>query len=341
MKAKDSPALAFLQVGWDSLPYRSHRNVNSVMQQILDAAISGGMRFESGDFSEIYSRFRAHYWIGESREGFYSLACKAQAGTNISAAIAYETHMKRPAVLWPETTKTPERLYVRAQFNWKGTRLTVTSMASDHLIGCSYHSDSRDVKSRVRVKYSDLQAARKEFDDNRRKWEKEIAAAKNLEELEEIGKRFPSTRDGFRHFDIEILRTKFLEAGNAMREKASKEESEAARKRQAERDAKLAETHDADLARWVAGEKVERYFNEVRLRIKGEVIETSTGFAASAAAVREAIPFVKRFRKKGWKSNGSTKDIDEHPIESVTPEGVQVGCTFVAWSEILRIEKLL
>lgn len=304
MKKEDSPAITFLQVGWDSLPYRSHRNVNSVMQQILSAAISGGMRFEPGDFSEIYSRFRAQYWIGGSREEFYSLACEERSGANISAAIAYETHMKRPAVLWPESTRTPERLHVRSQFNWKGVRLTITSMAYDHLIGCVYRdSESRDVKSRVRVKYSDLQAARKEFDDNRRKWEKEIAAAKNLEELEE--------------------------------------ESEAARKREAERQEKLAETHDADLARWAAGENVKRYFNEVRLRIKDGFVETSTGFTASAAAVREAIPFVKRFRKKGWKSNGSTRDIDEHPIRSVSPEGVQVGCTFVEWSEILRIEKLL
>lgn len=121
-KLENSPALTVLQAAWDALPYKSHRNVNGVMSQFLQATISGGVKFEPGDFKEIYSRLRARYWIGESREGVYALACNEKSGANISAAIAYEQWIGRPAVLWPETTRPPERLYVRAAFNWRQGR---------------------------------------------------------------------------------------------------------------------------------------------------------------------------------------------------------------------------
>jgi hypothetical protein len=108
-----------------------------------------------------------------------------------------------------------------------------------------------------------------------------------------------------------------------------------------ERIRKAAETHDEDLAKWVSGESIHRHFDVVRLRIKGEKVETSTGFVASVAAVRKAVPFVKRFRRTGWRSIGTKQSVDEHPITRIGKDGVLVGCTLVEWSEVERISKLM
>lgn len=349
MKTKtdyESPALNFLQIGWDAIPRRSWRNRNAAMQGMVDIAISSGMEFHPDDFKEIYSRFNARYWIGQSYEGSYALACNAKSGANLSASIAWETYLGRPAVLWSERTRTPERLYVGAEFNWEGMRLTVTSMEKSHLIGCTYHrykhEGERKIKNRVRVTYEAIQAVRKVFDTNRRKWEKEISAAKTHEELEAIGNRFAAgDKAQFRHFDVEMVRELYAKAGEAISANQRRQESEESWRKEMERRAKLAETHDADLALWISGEPIHRHFDVVRLRIIGDKVETSTGFIASVAAVKEALPFVKRYRKKGLHSNGTQKSVDEHPIKSVGSNGVQVGCTLVEWTEVDRIAELL
>lgn len=330
----DSTALHFLQTGWDSIPRRSWRNRNGAMSEMLKTAISSGMEFEPGDIIAIYKRFNAGYWIGESSPHFYSLACSAQSGTNTSAAIAWEKYLGQPPVLWAERTKYPDRLHVGSQFNWSGMRLTVTSMEKSHLIGCTYKED-RSIKNRVRVEYADIAEKRKAMDAAFRVWMKRIQAAETHEEIGAIAVELRAEdRPTMRHFDIEELSKAFTCRRKEINDSLSETQR---RKSKQERDA----THDTDLAWWMEGKNVPRHFDVVRLRIKGDVVETSTGHTASLKGVKAAIPLVRKLRTRGWKANGATMDLDEYPIKSVTKEGVQVGCTFVEWSEIDRIAALL
>lgn len=328
---EDSSALNFLQTAWDAIPRRSFRNRNGAMQASITTAISAGMEFKEGDFSEIYSRFRAGFWIGESIEYYYSLACSAKSGANISAAIAWEKYLGRPAILWAEKTKNPARLHTGARFNFNGMRLTVTSMEKGHLIGCTYKED-QSIKNRVRVKYSKIIEKRKTMDAAFRAWIKRIAEADTMVQLSAVQGEFRlGNRDDFRHFDIEEIRKAYVQKEKELLESLSSEQ----------RSKLNAEREEANLARWMAGETVDCYFRTVRLRIKGDKIETSTGYTATISGVKEAMSFVQKRRAKGWKANGTKMDLDEFPIKSVSSKGVQVGCTFVEWSEIDRISAFI
>lgn len=142
-----SPAIQFLTCCWNSIPRRSWRNRNAAMHRAMDIAITSGMPFDAGDIQQIARDYKIHYWGGDC-EGFYSCAVEAQSGANITAAIAFEQWFKRPAYLWPERTKNPERLCVGSRFTWQGHLVTVTSFADDgqSLIACTYKdaSDSQD-----------------------------------------------------------------------------------------------------------------------------------------------------------------------------------------------------
>lgn len=204
---------------------------------------------------------------------------------------------------------------------------------------------STTVDRRFKIELSALKAARKAYDNRRRAYERQIAGAENLEALEVIRTAAAAENpQAWRHFDIESLRETFGARKAAIIkapiDAAAREANERCQEEQARRRAELDATHDADLARWMVGEPVRRYFNVVRLRVVGEWVETSTGQKATVRGVRAALAFVKKHRA-GWQKNGTSFDLDQYPLEEITATGVQVGCTFVEWSEVDRIAKLL
>lgn len=142
--SETSPALHLLLHAWDSIPGGSYQRLNSGMFNALKTAIESGMRFDADDLAKVRGTGR---WITGGGEGLYGLACGDQRGSdNISAAIALEQWLERPAVLWAERTKTATRLYVGAKFTWDGKIVTVTSMASESLVACTYHDDEESCR---------------------------------------------------------------------------------------------------------------------------------------------------------------------------------------------------
>lgn len=138
-KPQESPVLTHVRHLWDHAARQSYTALNSALYSCLKHAIVTGFKFQPDDVQKLSSQFGFHRWNGGG-EGLYALACGSERGTgNTSAAIAFEQWFGRPAILWAEKTAKAERLFVGAQFTWRGERVTVTSIAGDHLIACSYH----------------------------------------------------------------------------------------------------------------------------------------------------------------------------------------------------------
>ena len=172
--------------------------------------------------------------------------------------------------------------------------------------------------------------ARKQFDKLRRDTLKEVAAAGTLEAIAEVAERLATMPAGtYRHFDIEDFRKAIAD-----REKALGMDREKQRGRAA-----YAKAEESDLARWANGEPSYRYFHTVRLRIRDGRVETSTGQSVSAESVRRALPVVLCRRD----SFGPVRNlmVDGYPVVEQSTAGVKVGCTWVPWDEVERLQSLL
>jgi hypothetical protein len=344
-----SPAVKFILAAWNAIPGGSWQRLNSGMGCALGNAVASGMSFQLDDMAVLSKETRMGRWIGANHEGYYSNACGGQRGAaNPSFCQAYEKWLNREPFLWPEITKTPTRLNVRAKFTWQGHFVTVTSFSGDgaYLTAVTYKDGDRsEIDRRFKVTLAEIKAHRKEADAKRRKYEKEMAAAETLAQLKEVEARIVAIgRAGFRHFDVEELRAAYSKRSAEITkgiEDALRAERDVIRKAQYEEEkTRLAATHDTDLARWLNGEAVDRYFDVVRLRINGEWVETSTGQRATLKGVRVVLGFLAKHRA-GWKANGSRFNLDEFPIREISESGVQVGCTLVEWAEVDRIVELL
>lgn len=134
-------AYAAVRLVYDKSPGRSWRRLNSALQDVLTAAITGHLSFLPDDFTAIVRDMKGGYWMGSGDgsavgERYHNLAVKVG---HTSACIAFEQYAGRPAVLWSEDVKTPERLRVGSEFTWGGVKVTVTSIKTDHLVACTYH----------------------------------------------------------------------------------------------------------------------------------------------------------------------------------------------------------
>lgn len=381
---KPSPGLTCVQTAYECMPYgMSTERYRHGMWLILKSAVISGMRFEPDDFAKMKG---PDLWCGRSGgdEGLYALACGCDRNTeNISAAIAMEQWFKRPAVLWAEKTKTPERLYVGAKFTWDGRVVQITSMRDDSLVACTYSdraegspgtvntfdyfagsyrkilqrrdsengsifieygapdklvSHSGTIEKRYIIKYAALAAARKDYDQRRRDFEKRIAATTSPAELDAVAAEATAAgRAAYRHFDIEILRDAVTAARKRILAAMSEASMQAEKLRQAEAEA-------VDLERWQNGEDVRRHFNELRVRVKDGYVETTTGQRATVASVRKILPFIQLYRKKGkeWVRNDpDAPSADLHPLKRIDSTGVLIGCTFFPWTEVDRAAGLL
>ena len=376
-----SPALTCIQAAYESMPYGiSTERYRHGMWKVLEAAVTSGMRFEPDDFAKMKN---PALWCGRSGndEVLYGLACGADRNTeNTSAAIAMEKWFERPAVLWAEKTKTPERLYVGSKFTWDGRVVQITSMRDDSLVACTYTAHSHSgrnraevgtfdyfdgdyrkvlqrkdaengnvfiefgpadktvshsgvIEKRYTVKYAALAAARKIFDERRRRVEKQIKEAMTLERLSVVAAA--ASREGrgfFHHFDIEILREAVSAARKRIKEAMSAVEVEAEKLREEAAEA-------FDLKRWMRGEDVHRHFNELRVRVKDGYVETTTGQRATVESVRKLLPFIQLYRrkKKEWVRNDpDAPSADLHPLRRIELGGVLIGCTYFPWAEVDR-----
>nr|WP_294516565.1 hypothetical protein [uncultured Rhodopila sp.] len=67
----------------------------------------------------------------------------------------------------------------------------------------------------------------------------------------------------------------------------------------------------------------------------------TNGNKVTVVAARLALAFVNRHRGGMWQSNGEVHDVDAFPLKRIGPEGVQIGCTLIPWSEVDRCAELL
>jgi hypothetical protein len=154
----------------------SWQRLNGSMYGAVRLAIEAGLRFDRGDFKRMAETMRIGYWGGNSTgsecgEAFYGLAIKFD---HPSAYQSFEQWVGRKPFIWEG-----KRLYIGADFVWRGERVRVTNIKGDRLIACSYRwTEGEDcprcescntcgrraehkIHHRYAITYADIRAARK------------------------------------------------------------------------------------------------------------------------------------------------------------------------------------
>lgn len=197
------------------------------------------------------------------------------------------------------------------------------------------------VDRRFTITCAELTELRKDYDRRRRVHEKAIAAATTLDEVEVSRVRAAAEgREAYRHFDIEILSEAVARRKEEIEGAMDRAERELS---QQEQNRRCKEQHAANLEKWLAGEDVRDfiYSGDVRIRINGDYVETSNGNRVTIDAACATLAFVAKYRESGWAMNGRKHDVDAFKLERVGSEGIQIGCTFLPWSEVDRCAELL
>ncbi len=95
------------------------------------------------------------------------------------------------------------------------------------------------------------------------------------------------------------------------------------------------------IQRWVHGEADScRSDGPIRLRIKGDELQTSRGARVPLEHAIKAFRIIKRLHDKGqaYERNGHTIHLGHFPLDAVDAQGnVTAGCHHVEWPEIERI----
>jgi hypothetical protein len=112
---------------------------------------------------------------------------------------------------------------------------------------------------------------------------------------------------------------------------------EAKRREEARREREAAER----IQKWVSGESDScPYVGAIRLRIKGDELQTSHGARVPLDHAVKAFRVIKRLRDKGqaYERNGHTIHLGSFALDAVDTQGnVRAGCHNVAWEEIARV----
>jgi len=115
---------------------------------------------------------------------------------------------------------------------------------------------------------------------------------------------------------------------------------EAKRREEAKREREAAE----HIKKWVSGESDScPYVGAIRLRIRGDELQTSHGARVPLAHAVKAFRIIKGLRDKGqaYERNGHTIHLGPFPLDAVDAQGnVTAGCHHVAWEEIARVAEL-
>ncbi len=176
-----SPAYRLVQMVWrNQSGALSYGNFHHGISAAVHLAIRYGLRFDVDDFQRLATEGRQLIWF-YADEFCYTLACGCERGLrNPSAAAAYETWKDRkPFKIEEPHSKTPTRIYVGRQFQWKHRGVTCTSFAADgsHLTACEYHppkkgSYENKVKRRHKITVAEIHTARREAKQRDSLWER-------------------------------------------------------------------------------------------------------------------------------------------------------------------------
>jgi hypothetical protein len=118
------------------------------------------------------------------------------------------------------------------------------------------------------------------------------------------------------------------------REKSRKQREEAKREREARE----------RVQKWVDGESdFCPSFGPIRLRVRGDELQTTRGARVPLAHAVKAFRVIKRLHDKGqaYQRNGHTIHLGHFALDSIDSAGnVRAGCHEVAWEEIARVATL-
>jgi len=129
------------------------------------------------------------------------------------------------------------------------------------------------------------------------------------------------------------------------RERVRKQRAEA--KRQREWETRKAEAMGR-LDEWANGGAIDRwafggYDLPIRLRVKGDELQTSRGASVPFAHAVKAFRIIKHLHDKGqaYDRNGHTIHLGQFALDAIDPQGnVTAGCHHVEWEEIERVATL-
>jgi len=340
-------------------PEASYKRLDPALRSTLSNCIAADLPFRQDTFSRIYNKLRGDWWFGDGGgshigEHFYTQACEFN---HASAYQSFEAFAGRPGVLWEEDIATPCRLYVGSRFTWKGYYVTVTSMRADSLVACTYKTApdadqgitvgskvgaydkpyvvtsasregsettilhvikaspeayNREIARRFTIKFDEIIQCRRTAKDRLKKVLEQISKCNPEKDAATLTKRISA--EYFRHWELEEVRAAFQRRKN-----------------------------------WVANEKrIEAWrtgangawldVKSILLRIKGDLVECSTGTSVSVAVVRRVLPVVMARRREFGAVN---LPLDGYTVKNLKEQGVQVGCTLVPWPEVERLETLL
>ena len=138
----------------------------------------------------------------------------------------------------------------------------------------------------------------------------------------------------FRHFQLEIIRGAFTARIKALAAEAAKVKEEAEKRRREEERREWLANKPAQIEKWRNGANgAWLAVEETLLRVKGDQVECSNGNAVSAGAARSVLPVLLDQRSLRTATNLNLP-LDGHTVTHIGPEGVQIGCTLIPWSEI-------
>jgi hypothetical protein len=211
----------------------------------------------------------------------------------------------------------------------------------------------------VRHLYDDARHALREASNTRRRPENRAADlhraadAHNRAEIYRAAFRIPlaalhpearAVRDTVRRIDPAQLDTATATiaaataAATKRREKAIKERERKYAAAMAEQQEQIRERRD----RWLAGEPVsyprEHYGTAARLRVKGNAVETSHGARVHVKAAARLWEIAEGAHRHGVSYRPTRKHpVGPYQLDEVTPDGVRIGCHFIAFPEMQRI----
>lgn len=365
MKKSNDVVFNILQQMLSASPEASYKRLNPALRSTLGDCINADLPFHRDTFQRIFNGLRGHWWFGDGAgshvgEHYYSQAC---ACNHASAIQSFEQFAGRPGVLWEENVATPERLHVGSQFTWKGYYVTVTSMRTDSLVACTY----QDTDDRT---YSGIKVGAELTDGGYRNRKHYVITASTKAGKGKVLRLMPTTantgsRTIARRFTIrydeiaEFRRTERKRLKLVLDKIATcnpEKDATALSKQIAGehfRHFQLEEINAAFKKRkdWIATEtRIESWRNGVNgawldvkenlLRINGDRVECSNGNSVSVAAVKRVLPILLDMLAE--RRFGSINlPLDGHTLNSINAKGAKVGCTFVAWPEIERLQTTL
>lgn len=354
-------------------PGRSWTRLNGALSGTLMAAIEAHLSVLPDDFAGICDDFRGGYWMGNGGgshlgERFYDAAVRLG---HTPACIAFEKWAGRPAALWAENVKTPERLHVGSDFTWDGLRVTVTSMKSEYFMACTYKREEnhgRDTLKEGQLDYIDghyrpIEYLKRTKDDRmlirfgakvahetakvdrqfkiayadlaakRKAYDVALKAAIKQIDSVENAEQLVGLYDRLNALPRNTFRHFDIEAiGAAVKNK--RESLKGADVRRAER---ISEAEA--LKEWISGADIYRPFKSVALRVRDGRVETSTGQNVTLESAKKMLPWALAHQRKFGTITG--QHVDMHEVRRTSADGILIGCTLVPWGEVERLRDLV